>query len=84
MIHKDVFHVSAHREGEGVHLHQHLTGEEGEEDDICKLLEVVQPCRLVVVLGRLNDDDDDDDNDYTDNDNDNDDDDDDVEYKAPV
>ena len=39
-----------HRKRHCVHLHEHLDGEEGEEDEVGVLLEVVQPLRLVMVL----------------------------------
>ena len=31
--------IHTHREGECIHLHQHLNGEEGEEDHVGVLLE---------------------------------------------
>ena len=40
----------SHREWHRIHFHQHLQGEEGEEDEVGVLLEVVQPLRLVVML----------------------------------
>ena len=42
-------HVAA--EAEGVHLHQHLEGEEADEGEVGVLLEVVEPLWLAVVLG---------------------------------
>ena len=38
-------------EAKGVHLQQHLAGEEADEEEVGVLLEVVEPERLVVVLG---------------------------------
>ena len=38
-------------EAQSVHLQQHLAGEEADEEEICVLLEVVEPEGLVVVLG---------------------------------
>ena len=38
------------RETEGVHLQQHLAGEEADEEQVGVLLEVVKPGRLVVVF----------------------------------
>lgn len=42
-----------HRECHCVHLHEHLEGEEGEEDEVGVLLELVQPLGLVMMLRRL-------------------------------
>ena len=39
-----------HLEAQGVHLQQHLEGEEDDEEHVCDLLELLQPVRLVVVL----------------------------------
>ena len=50
---KDYEQRFSHRECHCVHLHEHLNGEEGEEDEVGVLLELVQPLRLVVVLRRL-------------------------------
>ena len=47
---KDYEQRFSHRECHCVHLHEHLNGEEGEEDEVGVLLELVQPLRLVVVL----------------------------------
>ena len=44
-------HVDDHLESQGVHLQQHLEGEEDDKEHICDLLELFQPVRLVVVLG---------------------------------
>ena len=41
-------------EAKGVHLQQHLAGEETDEEEVGVLLEVVEPERLVVVLGGKN------------------------------
>ena len=38
-------------EAKGVHLQQHLAGEEADEEEVGVLLEVVEPEGLVVVLG---------------------------------
>ena len=43
----------SYREWHCVHLHEHLEGEEGEEDEVGVLLELVQPLGLVMMLRRL-------------------------------
>ena len=40
-----------HLKAQGVHLEQHLDGEEDDEEHVCDLLEVLEPLWLVVVLG---------------------------------
>jgi hypothetical protein len=45
--------TATHLKAETVHFEEHFEGEEDDEEQVGDLLEVVEPRRLAVVLGRL-------------------------------